>query len=144
MKFRLDDQADPVARLVEAMEEFLMAQAVPMKTIYSANIWVEELLVNIINHGYAGAPAPDVEVDVEVAAGRLVIEVSDGAAPFDPTTDAVEPDTDAELDDRPIGGLGIHLIKKLTDEMSYRRDGGRNHVRLVKVLESGDAPGAID
>lgn len=136
MKFRLDDQAESVSRLVEQIEMALMAEGVPMKTIFAVNLCVEELVVNIINHGYGGAAAPDVEVDVERQEQRLIIDISDGAAAFDPMTEAAEPDTDAEIDDRPIGGLGIHLVKRLTDEMSYRRVNGRNHVRLVKGVES--------
>lgn len=132
MKFRLDEQADPVSRLVEQMEAALMAEGVPMNTLYAINLCVEEVLVNIINHGYGGVAAPDVEVDVALEPERVIIDVSDGAAPFDPTTEAAEPDIDAELDDRPIGGLGIHLVKRLTDRLSYRRADGRNHLRLVK------------
>ncbi len=141
MKFKLDEQADPVSRLVEQMETALLAEGVPMQTVYAVNLCVEELLVNIVNHGYGGAVAADVEVEIELQPGHLVIDVSDGAPPFDPITDAAEPDTDAELDDRPIGGLGIHLVKRLTDAMSYRRENGRNHLRLVKAL---NPPHAVD
>jgi anti-sigma regulatory factor (Ser/Thr protein kinase) len=136
MRFRLDDQADSVSRLVEEIEVALMAEGVPMKTIYAVNLCVEELVVNILNHGYGVTGSPDVEVDVERKDQRLTIDISDGAAAFDPITEATEPDTDAEIDDRPIGGLDIHLVKRLTDEMSYRRVNGRNHVRLVKEVES--------
>ncbi|WP_201217892.1 ATP-binding protein [Halochromatium roseum] len=135
MKFRLDDQADAVTRLVEQIEMALMAEGVPMKIIYAVNLCVEELVLNSVNHGYGGAAAADVEVDIERQEQRLIIDISDGAAAFDPTTEAAEPDTDAEIDDRPIGGLGIHLVKRLTDEMSYRRLDGRNYVRLVKGFE---------
>jgi anti-sigma regulatory factor (Ser/Thr protein kinase) len=139
MKFRLDDQADAVSRLVEQIERALMAEGVPMQVIYAVNLCVEELVLNSVNHGYGGAAAADVEVEVDVDVERqqqrLIIDISDGAAAFDPTTEAAEPDTDAEIDDRPIGGLGIHLVKRLTDEMSYRRLDGRNHVRLVKGFE---------
>lgn len=135
MKFRLDQQADPVSRLVEEMEGALTAQGVPMNIVYSINLCVEELLVNILNHGYAEDALPDVEVDVAIEPERLIVEVSDDAEAFDPLTQAPEPDTDAELDDRPIGGLGIHLVKRLTSSLSYWRADGRNHLRLVKDLE---------
>jgi len=137
MKFKLDEQADPVTRLVERIETFLEARAVPPKVVYAANLCVEELLVNIIKHGYGGGSASDVEVDVEVTPEALIIEVSDGAPPFDPTRDSADPDVDAELADRPIGGLGVHLIKKMTDGMTYRRVGQRNHVRLIKAMPDG-------
>lgn len=138
MKFRLEEQADPVSRLVEELEKALITEGVPMKTVYAVNLCVEELLVNIVNHGYGGAAAPDVEVDIELQPQRLIIDISDGAGPFNPMTEATEPDTDAELDDRPIGGLGVHLVKRLTNAMSYRRANGRNHVRLEKVFTPED------
>ncbi|WP_462319900.1 ATP-binding protein [Halochromatium sp.] len=141
MKFRLDEQADPVSRLVEQMEMALIAEGVPMQTVYAVNLCVEELLVNIVNHGYGGASAPDVEVDIELQPQRLIIEVSDAAPPFDPLTQAIEPDTEAELDDRPIGGLGIHLVKRLTDAISYRRVDGRNHLRLEKAYQQATGDG---
>jgi serine/threonine-protein kinase RsbW len=135
MRFKLDQQADPVTRLVEEMEASLVAQSVPPQVIYAANLCVEELLVNSLKHGYGGTPAPDIEVDVQLTPEALIIEVSDSAPPFDPTHEAADPDVDAELDDRPVGGLGIHLVKQMTDEMSYRRVGDRNLVRLVKRIE---------
>jgi anti-sigma regulatory factor (Ser/Thr protein kinase) len=136
VKFRLDEQPGPVSRLVEHLEETLTAQGVPWQTVHAVNLCVEELLVNIVNHGYGGTPSPDVEVELELQPGRVIIEVSDAAPAFDPTSDALEPDLDAGLDERPIGGLGVHLVKRLTDHMSYRRVDGRNHVRLEKRFEA--------
>ena len=135
MKFRLDEQAESVSTLLERMEAFLDERGVPPPGLYAANLCVEELLVNIVNHGYGGGAAPDVEVDIEASPQAWVIEISDGAAPFDPTKDAVTPNLEANLDDRLIGGLGVHLVKQLTDEMSYMRIQGRNQVRLMKRLE---------
>jgi len=135
MKFRLDEQAESVSTLLEQMEAFLVERGVPPPGLYVANLCVEELLVNIIKHGYGAGVAPDVEVDVEASPQALVIEISDGAAPFDPTKDSAKPDLEADLDDRPIGGLGVHLVKQMTDEMSYQRSNGRNQVRLMKRLK---------
>jgi anti-sigma regulatory factor (Ser/Thr protein kinase) len=134
MKFRLSEQPDALSVLLEGIEAFLLERGVPPTGLYVANLCVEELLVNIVNHGYGGKPVADVEVDVEVSPQTLLIEISDGAAPFDPTKDAAAPDLEADLDARPIGGLGVHLVKQLTDEMSYRRADGRNQVRLIKRL----------
>lgn len=135
MKFRLDEQAESVSTLLEQMEAFLVERGVPPPGLYVANLCVEALLVNSINHGYGAGVAPDVEVDVEASSQALVIEISDGAAPFDPTIDSAKPDLEAYLDDRPIGGLGVHLVKQMTDEMSYQRSNGRNQVRLTKRLK---------
>lgn len=137
MRFRLEQGDDAVARLIAQVEAFLSEHDVPIKTIYAMNVCVEELLVNIVQHGYGGGGAVDVDVDVMLSNDEaLVIEISDGAVAFDPITDAPPPDLEAALDDRPIGGLGIHMIKKMTDDLSYRREDGRNHVRMVKRLDA--------
>ena len=61
----------------------------------------------------------------------MTIEISDRGAPFDPLTEAPSPNTDAAVSDRQIGGLGIHLVRAMVDEASYRRHEGRNYLTLV-------------
>ena len=61
-----------------------------------------------------------------------MIEISDDGQPFNPLKDAPKPDLEAALEDRPIGGLGIHLVLTMMDEMHYRRENERNHLTLVK------------
>ena len=56
----------------------------------------------------------------------------DNGRPFDPLNDAPEPDLDSGVADRAVGGLGVHLVRTMMDEMRYRRDRGRNHLTLVK------------
>src|SRR3546814_5979844 len=72
----------------------------------------------------------ELSVDIGIDGDRLSLQFSDDGAPFDPTATAA-PNLDADIDDRPIGGLGLHLIKQLAEEISYRRDGGFN---LLKVI----------
>ena len=65
----------------------------------------------------------------------LTIEIVDDGRPFDPLTDAPKPDVNAELEDRNIGGLGIHLVRKMMDDVRYRREEGKNHLTLVTSLD---------
>src|SRR3546814_19164958 len=69
----------------------------------------------------------ELSVDIGIDGDRLSLQFSDDGAPFDPTATAA-PNLDADIDDRPIGGLGLHLIKQLAEEISYRRDGGFNKI----------------
>ncbi len=89
---------------------------------------VEELASNAIDHGGA-VGRNELSVDIGIRDGVLTLSFSDDGAPFDPT-DAPPPDLDAGIDERPIGGLGLHLIRQLAEEISYRREGGFN---LLKV-----------
>ena len=61
----------------------------------------------------------------------MTIEMVDDGKPFDPLTEAPVPDVNAPMDERPIGGLGVFLVRKLMDELTYRREEGRNHLTLV-------------
>ena len=64
----------------------------------------------------------------------LTMEIIDNGRAFDPLTETPEPDLDSVLGDRPIGGLGVYLVKTFMDELLYRREDGRNHLKMVKHL----------
>jgi anti-sigma regulatory factor (Ser/Thr protein kinase) len=97
---------------------------------------LEEVLVNICTHGYPQAVGP-----VSIACGssgeELVVRIEDEGAMFDITA-AAAPDLDADLLDRPVGGLGVHLVKSLMDAVSYRREDNRNVVELRLKLTKSD------
>ena len=71
---------------------------------------------------------------MELADGRLFAELCDDAAPFDPLTQAQPAVLEGPLDERPIGGLGLHFVRTLMDEVSYRRDGALNRLTLIKYI----------
>lgn len=89
----------------------------------------EELVVNISQHAYAGQGG-DIRVVVRKADDFLQLVFSDEGAAFDPTT-AEEPDVDAALEDREIGGLGIYLVHKLVDKVEYQRLNNQNILTLT-------------
>ena len=100
---------------------------------------VDESASNIILHGYRGGPGV-IEVEVKVVANDLMVVLRDTAPVFDPTK-LPEPDITNPLDQRPIGGLGVFLARKLMDEIRHReRPGGGNELTLIK---RGAAPGMI-
>ena len=95
---------------------------------------LEEILVNICNHAYTGLDVAGdrrgFAVEVRSSPGRVVVEIVDSGRAFDPTS-LVSPDTAAGLEERPIGGLGIHLVRTMVDGMEYRREGSRNLLNLI-------------
>jgi serine/threonine-protein kinase RsbW len=96
---------------------------------------VDESVTNVIVHGYRGTPGV-VEVEVQVAKGALVVQIRDHAPPFDPTR-VPSPDLSRPLEHRPLGGMGVHLARELTDEMRHGTPPGwGNELTLMKRIES--------
>jgi serine/threonine-protein kinase RsbW len=93
---------------------------------------LEEVLVNIIKHAYKECGIDgDIEITCKQADDRsLVIEIADSGTPFD-IFSAREPDISADIDERQIGGLGIFFVKRLMDDVRYRRENDRNILTLV-------------
>ena len=94
---------------------------------------IEELVSNVIRHGGRPGIRPRITVTAALTAGELQVTVADNAAAFNPL-DVPPPDLTSPLDERDVGGLGLHFVKTLMDDVRYRRQYGRNHVRLRKKV----------
>lgn len=112
-----------------AVEEFAERDNWPPDLVFKLNLVLEELGVNIVN--YSGATG-DIEISLASDAERVTVEISDNGRPFNPLLDQETPDISAPLDDRPVGGLGIHLVRTMMDEMQYSREDGKNKLAMIK------------
>ena len=102
------------------------------ETAKTLNLAIEEWVANVINYAYPMGTRGHVELTAEYSDGLLTLVIKDHGIPFDPTQ-YKEIDVEADLDDRPIGGLGIHLVKTIMDTMTYRRTpDGYNVLTLTK------------
>lgn len=113
-----------------AVEEFAERDNWPPDLVFKLNLVLEELGVNIVN--YSGATG-DIEISLASDADRVTVEISDNGRPFNPLTDLDAPDVAAPLGDRPIGGLGVHLVRSMMDEMQYSRENGKNKLAMTKL-----------
>ena len=103
-----------------------------MSLVFKVNLALEELGLNILTHGSSGADhKPEIEIVLTSDEGILTIEVSDDGNPFNPLTDAAQPDINAPMDERKIGGLGVHLVRTLMEDLRYSRDDGKNRLTMV-------------
>lgn len=96
----------------------------------------DELLTNIISYAYSDSARHEIGVKVSLINDSIVIVITDDGLPFNPFT-REDPDTDLAIDERRIGGLGIHLVKKVMDEVYYKRHVDRNVITLIKNIEKG-------
>ena len=106
-----------------------------MEQVFDFEIILEELVTNVMKYGGVAAGGECCLIELVRNANHLAIHFSDEGIPFNPL-EQEEVDTNLPIEERPIGGLGIHFIKKLTDTQSYERRDGRNILTLTKELRS--------
>jgi len=125
-----------LVRLAELVERFGVEQHLPDDTLINVNLVLDEVVSNVIKYGRAGTAAGAIDVSLVLEGGRLTIDVSDDGIAFNPL-EATPPDLDLPITDRPIGGLGIHIVKALTETAAYRREHERNHLSMtMRVREA--------
>lgn len=116
-------------RVVQALEDFSRENAIARDVHYAADLAVEEHITNVLAHG----GATEIVIRCRIDTPFLVIEAEDNGKPFDPSS-ALPPDTKISLKEKPVGGLGIHLMRQFMDEISYSQQGTRNLLRMKKRL----------
>ena len=122
------------------MDAFCAEHNVSSEIAFAVNVSVDELLTNTISYGYEDSDPHRIRMTVHMEGTVLVVELSDDAKPYDPTA-APDPDIDAPIEARPIGGLGVHFVRTLMDSFLYRRSDGRNVVTLTKETRRDGAAG---
>ena len=135
VELRLANDLAGLADLADWVERFGADQRLPANVVNALNVVLDEAVSNAITHGYEAGVRGEIAVRLRRASDSVEVEVEDDGRPFDPLQ-APPPDLTLPLDQRPIGGLGIHLIRSLTDEVSYVRRDGRNVLKMAKRLAS--------
>jgi anti-sigma regulatory factor (Ser/Thr protein kinase) len=121
-------------KVVDLVEAFGAHHSLPQQTINALNICLDELINNTISYGYDDNDKHDIAVELGFAGGVLTAQVRDDGRPFDPRN-AASAVTDGNAQSRPIGGLGLHFVKTMMDEIRYSRVGTSNVVTIEKRVE---------
>ena len=130
----LRSEASELTRLEAFAEAFVRDRGLADEERARLLVILEELFTNVVTHGYGGEfEAYSVAVALDWRHGRLTINFVDDGPPFDPLAHSA-PDLDAPAEQRPIGGLGIAIVRALVDRARYCRQGQRNHLHLVRRL----------
>lgn len=131
-EIRAKNDLQEIERVSQFATEFGEAADLPERIVFAMNLALEEILVNIINYGYDDGGVHEVCVRLAIDAdGALVIEVEDDARPFDPTS-LPEVDLEQSIEDRNIGGLGIHLVRTMFDDFEYHRREPHGNLLILK------------
>ena len=121
---------DELERIAAAIEELGQQDDWPDDLVFRVNLVLEELILNIMDYGAEGGD-PDISLDIASEGDSISIDLSDRGRPFDPLTEAPEPDLTAGVGERRVGGLGVHLTKTLMDDVRYSHEDGRNRLSIV-------------
>jgi anti-sigma regulatory factor (Ser/Thr protein kinase) len=133
---RVKNHLGELERVGGAIEAFGAAHRLPARAVFDLTLAVDEVLTNIIAYAFddGGEHEIVVRVSMDDPARRVVtVEVEDDGHPFDPLQVA-PPQLDRPLDERAIGGLGMHLVRKVTDSLAYRREQGKNRLVMRKRI----------
>lgn len=135
MKRRLTLRNDlrQIPRLEGFLEEIFGSVKVTPEISSGVNLALEEAVSNVMKYAYAPGSEGFVDIEALVRRGSLEFIVTDTGIPFDPTA-AEMPDTTLGVEERPIGGLGIYLVRTMMDKVSYRREDGRNILTMTKKI----------
>ena len=129
-----------VRNLSAAVEEFGDGNQLPTPTVFVINLVLDELNTNAVTHGSFEVPDPTVDVHLETNGENVTLTMEDNGSPFDPTQMKSEDvDTSSVLEDRPVGGLGLHLVRTFAHDMSYEFVDGRNRLTLHHQIQSESA-----
>ena len=130
-RLRLPAVLESVERFQGLAKEAATACGFSENALFRLELAVEETLVNVVNYAYGQTADGWIEMSCSAGeAGELTVEVSDRGRPFDPLA-LPDPKTDAAVSDRKVGGLGVFLVRKMADSVSYKRSDDRNILTLT-------------
>ena len=133
LRVSLSPRLSAVRSLAQMVEEFGDANRLPDQQIYMINLALDELITNTVSYGLRGVARPKIEIALQVSDTMLVLSMVDNGRKFDPT-ESMHPDLSLPVEERPIGGLGLHLIKTFADRVKYEYAEGRNRLTLEHDL----------
>ena len=133
-RITLPNDVNAVPQLAAFIEEVAESHGADPSVTMNIDLALEEAVVNVMNYAYPEGTFGEVDVTACFCNGTLIFTVSDSGIPFDPTK-VSDPDTSLSAEERPIGGLGIHLVRQLMDEVAYCYENNHNILTLKKKIK---------
>lgn len=129
----LKNKLSEIRRISKITEKFCENNNLPMRILFDINLSLDELLTNIIHYGFDDEKEHTIIVKLSLSENILEITIEDDGKAFDPLN-AKPPNLDQSIEDKPIGGLGIYLVKNLMTEINYKRLKSKNILVLTKIV----------
>ena len=119
--------------MCQAVDAFCAEHGVATEHVLRLDVALDEVLANVILYAFGDGRPHEIAIEVALNETALSLEVADDGKPFDPLSRHA-PTLDGTLEERAVGGLGIHLVRRLMDEVTYRRADGMNRLLLRKTI----------
>ena len=139
MKISLANDLEEIAVVGARIDEFCESHDIPPQVAYAVNVSVDELLNNTISYGFTDEEPHTIELSLRLDDDAVVVQIVDDGQEFE-SSGVPEPDIEAALEDRAVGGLGLFIVHQMMDSVEFRREDGRNVVIIAKKTDGGGAP----
>ena len=134
----LPNNIDTIPQLNKFINGFCEEQGIDMDVCMSLNLAIEEAVVNVMSYAYPSGTTGYVDIEAEADKNTVTFIISDTGIPFNPTEKA-DVDITLSAEERPVGGLGIHLVRAIMDTVSYEYADHKNILTLKKELNKQEA-----
>ncbi len=132
---RIENDLAEIAKVDETLDDFAEQFGVPPAIAATFHIIFDDLLNNVISYGFSDEQRHFIDISLELTESSLIVSIADDGVPFNPLAETA-PDTTLSIEDRPIGGLGIHIVVNMVDDISYQRTADKNVLTLTKSFQS--------
>ena len=136
LQIRIVNDLAEIDRVNQEFGEFVEKWQIPAAIGYKFNVAFDELLNNTISYAYQDEKEHQIDVGIDFSGGKLTVTIEDDGIPYNPFT-REDPDTSLSLEDREVGGLGVHLVKNLMEEVAYHRKIDKNVLTLSHRADGG-------
>jgi serine/threonine-protein kinase RsbW len=133
LSIELKNSQTETEKLCDCVEDFGQSLGLAPKTVFGITLALEELFTNIVSYGFGDDLEHLIGIKIRLENEMLVIRIEDDGRPFNPAS-ADAPDLECTLEESAVGGLGIHIAKKMMDDFTYERRDAINIITLKKYL----------
>ena len=139
-KLTVKNEPDQLELIRDFIEMLVQEWGLDTGLVFRLNLILEEYIHNLISYGFSDQLPHEISLEIMKEGTKLTIHVTDDGNPFDILNFPVNVDIDKPLEERKIGGLGIHFIKTLADRIDYKSEDNINTLQFV-ILQSGQSGG---
>jgi len=128
------NRLEEIGNVAQRIEAFGLAHGLSPEVVFTLNLALDEVVTNIISYAYADAAQHEIAIRVTLDGNDVSVRVEDDGKAFNPL-DTPTPDLGPDIDRRPVGGLGVHIVRSLMDALEYQRVNDRNVFIMRKRLD---------